>query len=227
MLFFASARTLHSVIAASTVAYGPTGVCLPPSVTTVEVIQPYVYSTVIAEGVSTQINIFGNSDTVNYYGPSTIISTTTSTITTTVGASPTGTTGAAFNILVQSTNSKGKRAASYLGFSGNNGIVVGSQAEAALFDIVNGYLMFGLEFITTASNSGAQDFIKQASQPVSQGAWAVNSNTVEFSNPAFTLGNGEALFCVDANEDLLVEFTSKPSFICTEVTLIAQTGKHS
>ncbi len=192
---------------------------------------PIYYSTVIEEGISTQINVFGNGDSVNIYnGPTTVVSVSTTTITSTYTAVPTNGLGNAsshFYISAADTSSKGKRATSYVGFAGNDGILVNSLSEAGIFQIVNDLLVFGSEFITAGAGAGAGagNFMKNMTMPTLPGTWSVNNGIVEFNNAAFTTGGGEALFCVASDEDIFIELTSAPSFTCTEVTLETQAGR--
>ena len=228
-LFLASARALNLVHAATTLAYGPSGSCPAPATTEVVSVIPIYYSTVISEGISTQINVFGNEDTVNIYaGPTTVVSTSTTTVTSTFTAIPTnglGNTTPQFYISAQDTSSKGKRAVSYIGFAGNDGILVNSLSDAGLFQLVNGFLMFGTEFVTAGTGAGAGNFMKNMTTPTLPGTWSTNNGVVEFNSAAFTIGGGEALFCVASDEDVFIELTSAPSFTCAELILETQAGK--
>ena len=220
-LFLAAIAIHHSANAQSTLAIGPSGICPSPPVTTVE-IRPVYYSNNFT-GV-TVIDIFGNGDTVNIYGPTTIITTTTVTVTSlpTVPSSP------GFNILIQGLNTKDKRAVSYIRFSGapnNHGIAVGSQAQAAIFEIIDGFLISDGYFIGTALGVGFFLFQKTFTPPTDHSIWIANMTAIELVNPAFSAGNGQALFCVASDESIYMELTSEPQFTCTPVILSAVPGE--
>lgn len=220
-LFVASAAILRSANTASTLAYGPSGVCPTPPVTTVEIIPVYYSSYFPGETV---IDLFGSGNTLNIYGPTIIITTTTVTVTSlpTVSSSP------SFNIQIQGLNTKDKRAVSYIGFSGgptDHGVAVGSQTQAAVFEITKNFLMSDGDFIETALGIGFLEFQKTFTPPIDGSIWTANTTSVGLENPTFSTGNGQALFCVAADESVYVELTSEPSFACTQVTLSAVPGK--
>jgi hypothetical protein len=220
-LFLASAAIHHSANAASALVSGPSGVCPAPPVTTVEIIPVYYSSYFAAE---TAIDILGNGNTINVYGPTTIVTTVTVTVTgsTSTPSSP------GFNIQLQGLNTKDKRAATYIGFSGgpsDHGIAVASQTEAAVFEIIDSFLISNGDFIETELGVGFLQFQKAFTPPTDQSIWTANTTSVELINPAFSSGNGQALFCVASDESIYVELTLEPSFTCTQVTLSAVAGK--
>ena len=219
-LFIASAAVLRSAKAASTLALGPSGVCPAPAVTTVE-IRPVYYSNYFAD--QTEIDVFGDGNTINIYGPTTIITTGTVTVT----GAPTVPSSPGFNIQIQGLNTKDKRAISYIGFSGgpsDHGIAVGSQAEAAVFEVIDGFLISNTDFIETELSVGFLEFQKTFTPPTDHSTWNANISSIGLTNPAFTLGSGQALFCVASDESIYMELTSEPPFTCTQVTLSAVPG---
>jgi hypothetical protein len=221
LLFLASTAIHCSTNAQSTLAIGPSGICSAPPVTTVKIIPTYYSNYFPSETV---IDIFGNGDTVNIYGPTTIITTATVTVTN-VPAVP---SSPGFNILIQGLNTKDKRAVSYIGFSGmpnDHGIAVGSQAQAAIFEIIDGFLISDGYFIGTALGVGYLQFQKTFTPPTDHSIWVANMTAIELINPAFSTGNGQALFCVASDESVYVELTSEPPFTCTPVILTAVPGK--
>jgi hypothetical protein len=221
LLFLASTAIHCSTNAQSTLAIGPSGICSAPPVTTVEIIPAYYSSYFPSETV---IDFFGNGDAVNIYGPTTIITTATVTVTS-VPAVP---SSPGFSILIQELNTKDKRAVSYIGFSGapnDHGIAVGSQAQAAIFEIIDGFLISDGYFIGTALGVGDLQFQKTSTPPTDHSIWVANMTAIELINPAFSTGNGQALFCVASDESVYVELTSEPPFTCTPVILTAVPGK--
>jgi hypothetical protein len=172
------------------------------------------------------IDIFGDGNTINVYGPTTII--TTVSVTVTVAGSPTVPSSPAFNIQLQGLNTKDKRAVSYIGFSGglgDHGVAVGSQTEAAVFEIIDGFLTSDGDFIETELGAGFLKFEKTLIPPTDHSTWNANLTSVNLFNSAFTIGSGQALFCVASDESIYMELTSEPSFTCTQVTLNAVPGK--
>lgn len=217
-LFLASAAIYHSADAASTLAFGPSGLCLSP-LTTVQ-ITPVYYSSYFSG--ATVIDIFGDGNTINVYGPTTIITTATVTGPSMAPSSP------AFNIQLQGLNTKDKRAVSYIGFSGgpgDHGVAVGSQTEAAVFEIIASFLISDGDFVETELGAGFLKFEKTFAPPTDHSTWNASMTSVNLFNPAFTTGNGQALFCVASDESIYMELTSEPSFTCTQVTLNAVPGK--
>src|SRR5256885_12730890 len=191
-LFLASVAINHSANAASTLTFGPSGVCPAPSVTTV-VIQPLYYSNYFPG--ETIINVFGDGNTKNIYGPTTIITTSMVTVT----GAPTAPSSPGFNIQIQGLNPKEKRTDRYIGFSGgpsDHGIVVESQIEAAIFEIVHNFLISDGDFIETELGVGFLRFQKTFTPADDHSTWNANITSVELINPSFTAGHGQALFCV-------------------------------
>jgi hypothetical protein len=222
-LFLASAAIQHPASAASTLTFGPSGVCPAPPVTTVEIIPVYYSSYFPGE---TAIDIFGNGNTLNIYGPTTIITTGTATVTAT--GAPTAPSSPGFNIQIQGLNAREKRGVSYVGFSGgpdDHGIAVGSQAQAAIFEIIDSFLISDGDFIETALVVGFLKFQKTFTPPRDHSIWTANTTSVELINPTFSTGNGQALFCVASDESIYMELISEPSFTCTQVALSAVPGK--
>jgi hypothetical protein len=220
-LVLASAAIHHSASAASTLAYGPSGICPAPPVTTVEIIPVYYSSYFPGETV---IDFFGNGNTLNIYGPTTIITTATVTVT----SLPTAPSSPGFNIQIQGLNTKDKRAVSYIGFSGtpnDHGIAVGSQTQAAVFEIIDNFLISDGDFIETALGIGFLEFQKMFTPPTDNSIWTADTTSVELINSAFSTGNGQALFCMGSDESIYMELTSEPPFTCTQVTLSAVPGK--
>jgi hypothetical protein len=192
-------------------------------VTTIEIIPVYYSSYFPGETV---IDIFGNGNNLNIYGPTTIITTATATVT--VIGPPTTPSSPGFNIQIQGLSSKDKRGASYIGFSGgsdDHGIAVGSQAQAAVFEIIDTFLISDGDFIETALGVGFLKFQKTFTPPTDHSIWTANTTSVELTSPSFSTGNGQALFCVASDESIYVELTSEPSFTCTQVALSAIPGK--
>jgi hypothetical protein len=221
-LFLASAAVYHSADAASTLAFGPSGLCPAPLTTTVRIVPVYYSSYFPGETV---IDIFGDGNTINVYGPTTIIITTASV---TVTGLPTAPSSPTFNIQLQGLNTKDKRAVSYIGFSGgpgDHGVAVGSQTEAAVFEIIDSFLISDGDFVETELGAGFLKFEKTFSPPTDHSTWNTNMTSVNLFNSAFTTGNGHALFCVASDESIYMELTSEPSFTCTQVTLNAVSGK--
>src|ERR1700722_11597318 len=219
-LFLASAAIYHSADAASTLSFGPSGLC-PGPLTTVEIVPVYYSSYFPGETV---IDIFGNGKTINVYGPTTIITTVSVTVT----GSPIAPSSPAFNIQLQNLNTKDKRAVSYIGFSGgpgDHGIAVGSQTEAAIFEIIDSFLISDGDFVETELGAGFLKFEKTFTPPTDHSTWNASVTSVNLFNSAFTTGNGQALFCVASDESIYMELTSEPSFTCTQVTLNAVPGK--
>src|ERR1700722_12078618 len=101
-LFLASAAIYRSADAASTLAFGPSGLC-PGPLTTIEIVPVYYSSYFLGETV---IDIFGDGNTINVYGPTTIITTVSVTVT----GSPMAPSSPAFNIKLQNLNNKKKLA---------------------------------------------------------------------------------------------------------------------
>ena len=220
-LFLAFAAIHPSVNAQRTLAIGPSGVCPAPPVTTFEIIPVYYSSYFSAETV---IDIFGNGNTVDIHGPTTVITTAIVTVT----SLPTTPSSTGFNIQIQGPNAKDKRDVSYIGFSGgsdDHGIAIGSQAQAAVFGIIDSFLVSDGEFVETALGVGFLQFRKTFAPPEDHSIWIANTTSVELTNPAFSVGSGQALFCVASDESIYVELTSEPSFTCTQVTLSAVRGK--
>jgi hypothetical protein len=219
-LLLASATIYHSVDATSTLAFGPSGLC-PAPLTTVEIVPVYYSSYFLGETV---IDIFGDGNTINVYGPTTIITTTLVTTTT----SPTAPSSPAFNIQLQGLNTKEKRTANYLGFSGgpgDHGVAVGLQTAAAVFEIIDGFLVSDGSFVETELGVGFLKFEKTFVPPTDHSTWSANLTSVNLFNSAFTVGSGQALFCVASDDSIYMELTSEPSFTCTQVTLYAVPGK--
>ena len=217
-LFLASAAIYHSADAASTLAFGPSGLC-PGPLTTVKIVPVYYSSYFPGETV---IDIFGDGNTINVYGPTTIITTASVTEPPMAPSSP------AFNIQLQGLNTKDKRAVSYIGFSGgpgDHGVAVGSQTEAAVFKIVASFLISDGDYVETELGAGFLKFEKTFTPPTDHSTWNANMTSVNLFNSAFTTGNGQALFCVASDESIYMELTSEPSFTCTQVTLNAVPGK--
>ena len=220
-LVLASAAIHHSANADSTLAFGPSGVCPATPLTTVEILPVYYSNYFPGE---TAIDVFGDGNTINIYGPTTIITTGTVTVT----GSPTAPSSPGFNIQIQGLNTKAKRAVSYIGFSGgpsDHGIAVGPQTEAAVFEIIDSFLISDGDFIETELGAGFLKFQKTLTPPTDHSTWNANITSVEVINPAFTTGNGQALFCVASDESIYIELTSEPSFTCKQVTLSAVPGK--
>ena len=219
-LLLASAAIYHSTDAASTLAFGPSGLC-PAPLTTVQ-ITPVYYSSYFAG--ETVIDIFGDGNTINIYGPTTIITT----VSVTAPRLPTVPSSPAFNIQLQGLNTKDKRAVSYIGFSGgpgDHGVAVGSQTEAAVFEIIDSFLISDGDFVETELGTGFLKFEKTLTPPTDHSTWNANLTSVNLFNSAFTTGSGQALFCVASDESIYMELTSEPSFTCTQVTLNAVPGK--
>src|SRR5271155_3736551 len=217
-LFLASAAIYHSADAASTLAFGPSGLC-PGPLTTVKIVPVYYSSYFPGETV---IDIFGDGNTINVYGPTTIITAASVTEPPMAPSSP------AFNIQLQGLNTKDKRAVSYIGFSGgpgDHGVAVGSQTEAAVFKIVASFLISDGDYVETELGAGFLKFEKTFTPPTDHSTWNANMTSVNLFNSAFTTGNGQALFCVASDESIYMELTSEPSFTCTQVTLNAVPGK--
>jgi hypothetical protein len=220
-LVVAYAALHHSANAASTLAFGPSGVCVAPPVTTVEII-PVYYSSYFP--VQTVIDVFGDGNIINIYEPTTIITTATVTVT----VPPTAPSSPGFNIQLQGLDAKDKRAVSYIGFSGgpsDHGIAVGSQAEAGVFEIIDNFLISDGSFIETELGVGFLEFEKTFTRPTDNSIWTANITSIELINPAFSLGNGQALFCVGSDGSVYLELTMEPSFTCMQVTLSAVPGQ--
>lgn len=144
-----------------------------------------------------------NGDTLNIYGPTTVITTATLTVTKLPTPSSPG-----FNIQIQGLNTKAKRAVSYIGFSGgpnDHGIAVGSQNLATVFQILDASLISDGEFIETALGIGFLQFQKTFTAPTDNSIWFANTTSLELTNPAFSTGNGQARFCVAPDDSVYVE----------------------
>ncbi|KAK5168499.1 hypothetical protein LTR04_006626 [Oleoguttula sp. CCFEE 6159] len=148
---------------------------------------------------------------------------TTSTTTTTVPAR------SAFIVSVQSVAAKyhKRQSGGYIGFSGNDAVVVATQAEAAVFSIVNSQLITSGQFVGAASGVGNSILQKFTTAPAFSTVWsAAIGGGVLFRNSAFTYGGGSAIFCslTSGTPSIFGEYTTATPN-CRQIILTAQAGK--
>ena len=143
--------------------------------------------------------------------PSNQISTaTTSSILSTATVSITG----HFIIAVNSpVTRRAKRAAqAYIGFSGNNGILVDSQQLAAQFSLFNNILSYTNEFVGASSSVGSSQFqlFFSSQPPAVSGPWTYNGAILNL---------GAAQFCVDDTETVYIVLSGNGPPTCSTILL--------
>ena len=137
---------------------------------------------------------------------------TTATTTTTTTTAPTcGPDSTTFYISVNSPGKYHRRALNYIGFSGDDGVIVDSQADAAIFCLVDGNLVSDGEWIDVDASQPYLAFEKTTVEPVGA-TWAIGPDGT------LTLVDSEG-FCVAPDSNIFILFTASPPFTCNPVTL--------
>ncbi|TKA81781.1 hypothetical protein B0A49_00653 [Cryomyces minteri] len=147
------------------------------------------------------------------------VTPTTSTTTTTVAATP------AFVVSVQPVPAKyhKRQSGGYIGFAGNDAVVVATQADAAVFSIVNDQLITSGQFVGATSGVGNSILEKFTTAPTLSTVWsAAIGGGVSFRNSAFTYGGGSAIFCSLSNgtSSIFGEYTTATPN-CRQIILTA------
>jgi hypothetical protein len=99
----------------------------------------------------------------------------------------------------------------YVSFSGEDGLVVSGNTDAATFVYDGGYLLSDGEYIT-CDGTGYSPFEKSADKPAT-GSWVVNGGVYG------TLSCSSVTFCESGLGSLFIEYDENPSFTCPEVWL--------
>ncbi|KAL2432681.1 hypothetical protein ABEF95_014464 [Exophiala dermatitidis] len=145
-------------------------------------------------------------------------STTTST-TTSVVASP---TDASFTIRIFTQDGiLQKRAYHYVTFDNDTAVIVDDVRDAALFNLVNGYLISDNKFAGVSNATGYQ-VLQKYDQPVNVSAgWFMDSDRgIAIQSPLFTASDGTAGFCALPNGTVVMEITDSPE-ACSDADLAA------
>jgi hypothetical protein len=146
--------------------------------------------------------------------------TASSTTSTLSSSSSAPSNGYSFQITNFDTK-RGKREVSYLGFYDGSAVEVDTLAEAATFQLQDGQLRMGDNYLGTDSSSGYEAMVLFDEAPKVSNGWTIGSGqTLEFHNQDFTFGGGQAGFCSSTYGSLYIEFTDEPSFICNEVSFV-------
>jgi hypothetical protein len=108
-----------------------------------------------------------------------------------------------------------KRNIYYVAFSGDSGILVPAQSEAAPFELINGYLMTDGGFIGAESSTGYSIFEKFSSQSEHTRGWSFDGNSVGFGN---------STFCEASDGTVYIVLTTSPFFACIGIAPVAVPG---
>lgn len=105
-----------------------------------------------------------------------------------------------------------KRLTLWVQFTGDTASVVQNEADASTFTIVDGYLMYGSEYVTTDGSAGYSSFSKSTVKPTAPGTWSESGGQVSFSE-----AQG---FCYTADNSIIIILTQQPPTACTAVSLV-------
>lgn len=202
----------------STQSVTPVSVSDPSSSTTTSSSSTTVYGT-YTHSSTTPWGAHGNPWGPHVTSSSSSQSPTTSRTTSALWpAKPTSDSGCIFQINKYNTESG---TPSYIGFYDGSAVEVDTIAEAATFQLHDGHLKVGDNYLGTDSSSGYEAMALFDEAPKVSEGWKIGSGqSLEFQNSDFTFGNGEAGFCASTYGSLYIEFTDEPSFICHELGLV-------
>ena len=113
-----------------------------------------------------------------------------------------------FPIRIDTGSSLQKRAFFYVAFDDDTAIGVQTLNEAALFSIVNSYLLNNGMYVGANTSQGYQTMRRYLDFSSVTPGWSLDQDSaVSLDGQAFSLGGGTAQFCVSAQGAVILEIT--------------------
>ena len=154
----------------------------------------------------------------------TVSSTSSSFTATTSGATISATTP--FPVRIDTSLPRRKRAFFYVAFDDDTAIGVNTLERAALFTIINGYLLNDGMFVGSNTSTGYQTMRRYNSPQTMVQGWSLAENrTISLIGQNSTSDDASASFCVASQGEIVLEFTQTAP-ACAEADLAALLSKH-
>lgn len=115
----------------------------------------------------------------------------------------------------------------YVTFSGDNAVVVNDKDEAAWFHLDKGQLLSHNQYVRLDMSNG-YSLLELDHTAESDGvAFSQDrTNGLQVSGPGFSLGKGQALYCVSEDAVIFAVATRMPPFKCDRILLRPQGKPH-
>ena len=126
-----------------------------------------------------------------------------------------------FPIRIDTGPSLQRRSFFYVGFDNDTAIGVAALDRAALFTIVNSYLLNDGMYVGTNTTQGYQSMRRYSSAASVIPGWSLDRDSaVSLDGLPFTLGDGTAQFCVSNQGAVILQIT-QPAPACDDADLAA------
>ena len=152
-------------------------------------------------------------------------SQSTSNATSTVSQPTPSSSTAPFTIqVVTSDVALEKRSIAYIGFVGDTAVAVTTLDRAALFLISNGCLISDGNYVGTGASAVYATMQRYTNVSAVICGWSIDTDlNIHLQDSAFTVGGGNADFCVSSTESLVIEVSGFASN-CSAAELVAGLG---